>query len=786
MFRNYLRIAFRNLWRSKGFSALNLTGLAIGMASATLILLWIHNEWSFDKFHRNNATLYKVWNRGIVNGSLECWDNTARPLGPVLRQEYPAITNMTRVDNRWVVTQSGDVKMSSHVNVVDSTFLELFSFPLVKGNPATALLNPNSMVVTEAMAKKLFGAADAMNRTVTIDKIAYTVTGVLKDLPPSSSLDFEFLLPWRFESTRGEDVEGWGNYSVSTYVRLSPTADAEALGGQIKKTVIRHAKGKETAEIFLHPLRYWHLYNQFDNGHLAGGRITIVRLFAVIAGFILLIACINFMNLSTAKSERRAREVGIRKVAGASRGLLIAQFIGESLLMATLSGVVALSLVQLSLPYFDLLIGKPLTLPYGSPLFWGLALLFVAFTGGLAGSYPAFFLSSFKPVAVLKGSFKRAHAVINPRKVLVVLQFSFAILLIICTMVVVRQIGYAQDRLAGYDRGRILYHWTTGDINDRYPAIRQAILATGLATDVTRSGSPLTMIFSDTWNLQWAGKPTDDKTDFDRFSEDEGLVKTAGLTLVAGRDMNLVQYPTDSTAMLLNETAATAMGLKQTIGATITDGPISFHVIGVVKDFITGSPYEKISPMVIEGTKSNFFNSVNIRLADGVPAATVVDRLRTIFQQYNPSYPFEPHFANEDYQRQFDDNQRIATLTGLFAGLTIFISCLGLFGLAAYMAENRIREIGVRKVLGASVWSITRLLTREFLSLVMLALVIASPIAWFIMHGWLQGYAYRVPLGAGVFLFAGAGSLLISLLTVGWQAIAAARANPVKSLRTGQ
>lgn len=788
MLKNYWTIAIRTLLRNKGFSALNLTGLAIGMASATLMLLWIHNESTYDNFHKNKTQIYQVWNRGIMSGKLACWNNTPKILSRALRQDYPAIVNTCRTDSRWFVTDVGEKKMSSHALIVDSTFLSIFSFPLVQGNPAGVLQDPYSIVLTRALAKKLFGEKDPLNKTVKINKSQFVVTGVLKDLPPNTNFDFEYLLPYNYERIIGEDDESdeghWGNNTVVTWVQLQPTASEAAVNRQIEKTTIRHSKGIEKTEIFLHPLSKLHLYSEFVNGVNTGGYITTVRLFAVIAAFILLVACINFMNLSTARSEKRAKEVGIRKVAGAYRGLLIGQFLGESILLSFLSAIVAGLLVQLSLSKFNTLVGKGLSVPYGSPWFWGLTLLFILVTGILAGSYPAFFLSGFRPVSVLKGAFRRSHAPVNPRKILVVLQFSFAILLIICTFIVVRQIRYAQERSAGYDRSRIVYHWITGDLNSRYAMLQRDLINSGAATAVCRTASPLTSIISDSWGFGWNGKDPNDHTDFDRFSEDEGLVRTAGLQLVQGRDMDLRQYPTDSTAMLLNESAARAMGFKDPIGQLVKDAPETYHVVGVIKDFAMGSPYDDPRPMVVVGAKSYFFNVINIRLAEGRSTARNIENIRQAFARYNPDNPFEYHFADADFGQKFADTERIATLTGLFAGLTILISCLGLFGLAAYMAESRVKEIGVRKVLGASVLNIATLLTRDFLVLVGLAILIASPLAWYFMDNWLKGYSYHVSIGPWVFIIAGSLSIGIALITVGGQAIAAARTDPAKNLRS--
>lgn len=793
MLKNYLTVALRTLIRSKGFSLLNLSGLAVGMASATLILLWIHNESTYDNFHANSAHIYQVWNRDIMSGKLAAWNSTPKILGPTLYKEYPGFTGFCRSDNRWFVTSVGDKKMSSHAQIVDSNFLSVFSFPLVSGSPASVLQDPHSIVLTQALSKKLFGSSDPMGQTVKVNNFQFKVTGILQNLPPNTSMDFEFLLPWSMERFIDNDDTNWGNNTISTWMVLAPNVNPAVTETKIRSAIIRHSNYQETTTIFLHPLTKLHLYSEFVDGVKPAGFITTVRLFSIIAAFILLVACINFMNLSTARSEKRAREVGIRKVAGAYRSVLIGQFLGESVLMALLSAVVAFVLVWVSLPYFDTLIGKQLVIPFSNPWFWGATLLFILGTGILAGSYPAFFLSGFRPISVLKGSFRKAHALVNPRKVLVVLQFSFAIVLIICTFIVVQQMRHAQQRDAGYDRGRIVYHWITGDIDKNFAIIRRELIEAGVATELSRTGSPLTSIISDSYGFQWEGKAADDHTDFDRYSEDEALVKTAGLTLIAGRDMDLKQYPTDSTAALLNESAAKAMGFKgpngsdavtAALGQTVKDGDLNFHIIGIIKDFPMGSPYDATKPMVIEGYSRQFRNVVNIRLADGRNTAAGIDKIRQVFAKYNPEYPFEYHFTDADFGQKFANTQRIATLTGLFAGLTIFISCLGLFGLAAYMAESRVKEIGVRKVLGASTFGITALLTREFLTLVVISLIIASPIAWFTMHNWLHNYSYHIEISVWVFLVAGGVSVLISLLTVGGQAFAAARSNPAKNLRS--
>ncbi len=783
MLKNYLKIAFRNLFRAKGFSMINISGLAVGMASAVLILLWIYNEVSFDRFHAQGSYIYKAMNRGVFDGKLQVWDNTPRILAPTLKREYPEIAEVARHDSRWYVTKAGDKKVSTQALTTDPSFLFMFDFPLLHGDRKTALSNVNSIVVTEKMALTMFGTTDAINKIITIDKDNLKVTGVLKDLPPNTSLAFDYILPFEYLiKTNGPD-DSWGNNNVKTYVQLKPNTEFNAFERKIASVTQKHSGGEEDHEVFLHPISDWHLYSNFENGKVSGGRIAIVRLFGIIAVFILLIACINFMNLSTARSQKRAKEVGVRKAAGASKGFLVGQFLGESILISIIAGIFACVIVLLFLPYFNQLIGKQLAIPYSNPVFWFCALAFIVFTGLLAGSYPAFFLSSFQPISILKGTFRGTRTSVNSRKVLVVVQFSFAIILIISTMMVTQQIRYAQNRDTGYDRGKVVYHWLTGDLSKNYMLIKNELMTSDIAASVTKTMAPLGTVVSDTWGVEWQGKNPSEKIDFERFTEDEGLVKTGGLKLISGRDMDLTQYPSDSSAMLLNESAVKVMGFKNPIGQLIKDGDKEYQVIGVVKDLVVGSPYGQTRPMIIEGAQS-WFNVIHIKFSDANPPAESLKAVAAVFKKYNPEYPFEYHFLDEDFAVRFEDTETVAQLSGLFAGLTIFISCLGLFGLAAYMAESRVKEIGVRKVLGASVAGIATLLSREFLALVAAAIVIAVPIAWYGIELWLQDYDYRVSMQWWVFVLAGMLAILVSLGTVSYQAIRAALLNPVRALRS--
>lgn len=783
MLKNYLKIAFRNLLRNKAFSAINILGLSVGMASAVLILFWMYNEISYDRFHKNKDYLYEAWNRGTFDGKLQCWNSTPQVLGPALKAEYPEVADVSRNYSRWFVTRAGDKKISSEAIVTDPAFLSMFDFPLLQGNAQTALNSVGSMVVTQNMAIKMFGTEDVLGKVISIDKDNFTITGVMQNLPPNTAFRFEYILPIDYLKKIGSADDGWVFNSVKTYVQLKPGTDPEAFAAKIRDITIRHSNKTEEHEVFLHPISLWHLYSNFENGKVVGGRIAIVRLFGVIAAFILLIACINFMNLSTARSEKRAKEVGIRKTAGAAKSLLVGQFIGESILIAMIAGLIAMIAVYLTLPAFNTLIGKELEVPVTNPTFWAAAFAFILFTGIVAGSYPAFYLSSFKPISVLKGAFKKTHSAFSPRKVLVVVQFSFAIVLIISTLIVVEQIRHAQNRDPGYDRGQVVYHWITGDLGKYYTQIKSELLSAGLATSVTKTSSPLSSVASDTWGIEWQGKNMAEKIDFDIFTEDEGLVKTAGLQLIRGRDMDLTQFPSDSAAVLLNETAAKILGFKDPIGQTIKDNGLQYHIVGVVKDFVIRSPYDHQSPLIIEGAQS-YFNVIHMKLTAGKPAAEVMPAVEAIFRRYNPEYPFEYHFVDEDYALKFEDTQRVAKLTGIFAGLTIFISCLGLFGLAAYMAENRVKEIGVRKVLGASVMSIAALLSGEFMALVIISIAIAVPVAWYVMNLWLNDFEYRIGIQWWTFAVSGILAIVVSLATVSYQAIRAALLNPVKSLRS--
>jgi len=785
MLQSFLKIAWRNMIRSKGFSFINIMGLAIGMASSMLILMWIYSEVTYDNFHENRDRIYEAWNRANFSGKLQSWNTTPKILARTVEKDLPEVEQAARVDwNSNFLFSIGDKRITESGNIVDSNFLQIFTFPLLRGEPATVLKEHNSIVLTRSFSKTLFGEEDPMGQTVKIDNNQdFKVTGILDELPKNTRFNFKYLVPWSYKRALGDDDNYWGNNSTRTYVMLRPNASIVTANEKMKVLKPKYDQEDSTWQMFLYPMAKWRLYSSFTDGKEdGGGRIAYVKWFGIIALFILLIACINFMNLSTARSERRAKEVGIRKVVGARKKGLIGQFIGESVLMAVIAGICALLLVSVSLPAFNRLTDKSLNIDFANPYFWILFLGFIAFTGMLAGSYPAFFLSSFQPLKALKGVMNKVNTLVTPRKVLVVLQFTFGIILMICTIIVRQQINYAQQRETGYNKNNLIYHHFTGDITKNYRIIKSELLSSGVASSVAVTSAPITQSWSDGWGQEWEGKDPNDKTDFFRYNEEEDLGETVGLTFVQGRDFDLSQYPTDSTAMIINESALKVMGFENPIGQLVKDNGEEWHIVGVIKDFILTSPYQPTQPMLIYGAKSWFYTLL-IKLNHDRSTAENLKMAEAIFKKYNPQYPFEYKFVDEEYAQKFDNEKRTGTLAGLFSALAILISCLGLFGLATYMAESRIKEIGIRKVLGASVMGLASLLTKDFLKLVIVSFAIAAPLAWWAMHHWLQNYPYHTPVRWEVFALTGIISALIAVLTVGYQAVKAALTNPVGSIK---
>lgn len=789
MLKNFFLVTVRNLWRNKSFTSINVIGLAIGMASALLIGLWVQHETSYDRWFAKSDRIYQLYTRGDYNGKMDAWPRVSSLMAGELNKDFGEVENAARIRTVYfLVSNTGEKHFNLQGAFADSSFLDIFSFPVLKGDVRTALRGDQGIVLTEHVARNLFGDADPIGQTVVIDSTAnFKVTAVLKDLPGNTEFTFQYLLPWSYIHRIGWDGGGasWKFTDAVTYLTLKPDASQAAFDSKISHFAQQQARDKDLRqETFTQPLVRAHLYSKAENGRLTGGMISMVRLFSVIAVFILLIACINFMNLSTARSEKRAKEVGIRKVVGAARSSLIAQFIGESIVLAALSFILALVMVKLSLKGFNRLISADLHTNYGDSSFWYFAVGFIFFTGIVAGSYPAFYLSSFRPASVLKGSFQKVNTLLTPRKVLVVLQFTFSIVLIICTTIVHRQVQYARDRDTGYNRDKLIFTFMQGDVQKHYEQIRQELIGSGAAASVTRLLSPITRIWNAADGFSWPGSTeADKKVNFARFESDVDFVHTTGTQLVQGRDIDLKAYPTDSTAVLLNETAVKTMRLQDPVGKMIRDDRgVSYHVIGVLKDFIMESPYDPVDPMIIQGL-STTYPVVHFRLNPAGSISANLKKAEEIFKRWNPRYPFEYYFADAYYNSKFKSEQQQGILGLLFSGLTIFISCLGLFGLASYMAESRTREIGIRKVLGASVVSVTLLMARDFIRLVLIAVIIASPMAWYAMHTWLEGFNYRIQIGVWVFVVAAALSVVIAVLTVGYQAVTAALTNPAKSLK---
>jgi putative ABC transport system permease protein len=793
MLKYSLKVAWRNLRNNKGFSALNILGLAIGMAVALLIGLWVYCQYSYDRFAPGYRQVYRIMTHVTVNGDILVSGATSRPLSAALKKDIPGIQYVAQTD--WMGDHSlvrGEHKIYTGGAMAEPDFLRIFQYPLSKGSPDLALKDMYSIVLTESTASALFGNEDPMNQTVRIDNAHdLKVTGILKDLPANSTIELKYIVPFSYyESTQDwvRQSEGnWRNNSFQTFLALAPNADYSLADRQIKQVMKRYDPDDFKAtknELFIRPMSHWHLYTEFKNGVESGGLISYVRMFALIGILVLLIACINFTNLSTARSEKRAREVGIRKTLGSLRGPLILNFLLESLLITFIAALLATVLVWLALPAFEDLSSQKIDIPYSSPVFWGLMAGYILVTGLLAGSRPAFYLSSFNPAKVLKGAIQSGRGAALSRKILVVIQFSCSIALIISTIIIYQQIQHAKDRPMGYDADRLLMNDADNDLNNHFDALKNELLQSRLVSSVTRSSSPATAIWSNQRIDDWQGKLPNESLGLATIGVcDADYFKTMRMTIKEGRGFT-GDAGTDSLSVILNESAVKRMRYKQAINQSITwhDVPQHVHVIGVVKDALMSSPFSPAEPTIFIYTPL-WSNIITYRLAPTVNTHEALARLSGIFSKYDPSSSYSYQFVDKTYASKFMMETLIGTLSGLFAILAILISCLGLFGLAAYMAEQRNKEIGVRKVLGASISQVWFLLSRDFIVLVLISCVIASPIALYFLRGWLSGYDYRITIGPGVFVAAAVGALVITLATISFQAIRAALANPVKSLR---
>ncbi len=797
MLKNYFKTAWRNLWKNKGYSFINIGGLTVGIAIAIIIGLWVYDEVTFNHYHKKYKSIAKVMQNLTYNGKVGTQDYNPMVLGTALRNIYGN-------DFKQVITasagQSVSLKVSEKVLNIKGGFFEpgiadMLNLKILKGS-GNLLKEPGTVLLSASTAKKFFGDQDPINKLMLMDnKTSLKIEAVYEDLPANSEFnEVKFIVPWSLMLSLNPSMarDDWNGNMFQTYVQLADNANIETVSAKIKHIKFAQVDKEQQAnvkpEVLLFAMNKWHLYSEFKNGKSVGGRITYVWLFGLIGLFVLLLACINFMNLTTAQSEKRAKEVGIRKAIGSLKSQLVKQFFSESILVSVISFFVALLVVWLVMPLFNEVAGKKINILWANPFFWILGLSFTLVTGLIAGSYPALYLSSFQPIKVLKGSFRSDKLSVIPRKILVVLQFTVSIMLIIGVIVVFQQIQFSKNRSVGYNRnGLISIANRTDDIHNHIDAISNELKQSGAIIEMAESHSPATEVWLGLDGFDWQGKDPNSQNTFASILVSHDFAKTVGLQVSQGRDFSK-EYLSDSSAFILNEAAVKTMGFKNPIGEMISlkFGQLtkrSYKVIGVVKDMLMESPYEKISPAVYWLNKGRG-NFTTIKINPATDTRTALSKIETVFKKYDAASPFEYKFVDEEYAKKFGDEERIGKLAAVFAMLAIFISCLGIFGLAAFTAAQRTKEIGVRKVVGASVFNLWQLLSKDFILLVFISFLIASPISYYFMHNWLQHYEYRTAIQWWIFGMVCLGALLITLITVSFQAIKAAIANPIKSLRT--
>jgi predicted permease len=786
MIRNYLKIAFRNLQKNTIYSFLNIFGLAIGITASLLILLWVHNEMTYDGFHENKDQLYQVMINATYDEQINTWSSVPFPTAEALADADSRIKHsiLTDYGAEHLLTVK-DVKLNPWGHCVDKNFLEMFKFPLMSGAANRVLDDNNSIVLTESMAKKLFKDEDPLNKIIRIDnEVDVKVTGILKDLPRNSSWKFEYLLSLDL-FTRMDWVKSsmtrWNNYSFAVYVELHPGAGKKEVEAQVKDLLAKNGQTDIKREFILHGMPRWRLYSNFEDGVENGGAIEYVAMFLLIGVFILLIACINFMNLATARSERRAKEVGIRKSVGSSRMNIVFQFLGESILISLIAFLCALAMTELSLPLYNSLIDTTLSIDYGSVFFWMMAIGIVLITGVLAGSYPAFYLSSFSVSRVLKGRLQTGRSGAAPRKVLVVFQFVLAISLIVGTIVIQRQIEHVKNRDLGYNQENLITVPATAEVRKFYKSIKHDLIQSGVVEAVTKSNSPVTGIYSNNF-VDWPGKPESQRYSFATIAAEYDYTKTMGIKMLMGRDFS-EDFKTDSSAIIINQAGADLMGLADPIGREVTVWNDKRQIIGVVDDVLMGSAFHEISPMFIV-LIPDWASAVTIRLSKTKDLQASLKKVEAVFRKHNPAYPFQYTFVDDEFAKKFAGINMISTLGGIFTFLAIVITGLGLFGLAAFTAEQRTKEVGIRKVLGASVANLVVLIIREFTILVLVAFAFAGPVSWWLSGELLERYPYRVDVPYWVIPIAGGVALVFTLIVVSTQAFRAATTNPVHSLRS--
>ncbi len=781
MFANYLTIAWRTLSKNKIFSLTNLLGLTIGITCTMMILLWVQNERSWDAFQPNYETTYQLIANRNFNGQTITDGALMLPLAGNVETTFPQVKNaaFTSYGSEQHVLMYGDKILKQNALRVSQHYFNIFPWTFVKGNAAGALKLPESLIVTESAAKALFGKEEAMGKVVKLDNhFNVTVTGVIKDIPANSTQQFDVITPYNYDAAAMSD---WVNCYTHLYVQTDPTVNVTALGNGITSLVKKHTPDVN-GQFFLHPMSQWRLYSDFKDGKNVGGMIAYVRLFTIIAIVILLIACINFMNLSTARSEKRAKEVGIRKTLGSAKGQLMMQFFTESMLLSLAAFLLSVGLVLLLLPYFNQLVNEHLELHFAQKEFWIGAIALVILTGLIAGSYPALYLSSFQPVKVLKGSVLQGKHAALPRRVLVVLQFVISILLISSTLIIYQQIQHVKNRDIGYHPDNLIMIPTSSpDVDKNFGVIRQELLKTRLVQSVTSSTAPVTAIYNYSPAPGFAGKPENNNLIVAVLGVSEDFTNTIGIKMLQGTDFS--GLPADSGYLILNKAAVNTLGLKNPIGTKMSWAGKDYTLAGIADNVVMADPYKPVEPlMMLYRPDGNNFAS--IRLSEGVQPQQALQAIEKIFKTYNPAFPFEYQFADDEFNKKFITEELIGKLSNLFAALALFICSLGLAGLAAFTIEKRFREIGVRKVLGASVQELLLLISKEFLKLVGIAFFVAVPVTWWVMTNWLQHYDYRIHLSLWMFAAVGVIVLLLTLVIVSANTLKAALANPVNSLRT--
>jgi predicted permease len=783
MLKNFFKIALRNLLRHKGYTLVNISGLTVGLVVCMFILLYVKDELEFDGFHEQDDRLYRILeDQHYADGNVFTTSATPGPLAGELVAKIPEIKMAARVSwNQTALFQVGDKSLREEGRYLDGEFFQMFSFPLLEGDPRTVLGEPNSLVISEALARKYFGSESALGKQIRVNtKTDYRVTGVMKEIPKNSSLRFEYAMPFEDLVAQNMWLKEWGNNAPRTFILLAEGTNSKDVETKIEGMIKAH-DAKSTTTLFLQKFGEIYLHADFSNGKRGEGRIQYVWLFTLVAAFILIIACVNFMNLATAQSARRAKEVGVRKAIGAPKTALVAQFLGESVLITFLAAAIAIGMAELLLPTFNQITEKHIELQFAEPGLWLGLLSLVVVTGLIAGSYPAFFMSSFGTISVLKGTFRLGASTVSLRKGLVIFQFFISTLLILGTVVVYKQIRFIHTKNLGMERENVLTIGVDGNTAKNYEPFKQELLLSPMISSVSLGSQVPFQIGNSTSGVSWPGKAADEKILFQTLIIDYDFIKTIGASIKEGRDFSR-DYPSDVGGFILNEEAVKRMRLENPIGQAIECQGVNGPIIGVVKDFHNTTLQLGIEPLIIRHHNGSIRGTIFIKVAAG-SSSDAIAVIENVFKKYNPSYPLEYHFLDEFFEDMYKSEKVTGILANFFAVVAILISCLGLFGLASYNAEQRSKEIGIRKVLGASIGGIVMLLTRDFLSLVLIGNLIAVPAAYFALRSWLDDYAYRTEMNPDIFIAAVAVSVVIALLTVIYKAVQAATANPVEALK---